>query len=807
MTAVTLTALLDAVLDAAWVVDVATLHILATNAAAAQLVDMAPQALVGMPIIEFSATPEDLYFWEDAAEGIADAIHSDSMVRSASGVAVPVERKVSKVRLQDQAPVFLVCMQDRRAHRQVEQALEQNLTEMRAALESSADGILVTDAAGDVRHCNRPFTQLWSVPAPVLQEGEALRAHLHHQVQDAASYALGMERLAQDPHYQGRDLIVLRSGRVLERSVQPHISQGRVLGRVYSFRDVTEREQAQAEQSLAASVFASSLDAIFITDAQLTILQVNPRCEALCAKPRQHLVGSPATALFSDDRDAALLDSIRTELLQQGVWSATLLRSSAARGRTIELSWVAERNAHGELAHTIGFVKDVSAYQEASQRIDTLVYTDTITGLPNRLLLSERVGRDLVQPERRTQPFGVLAINLDHFKRVNDSLGHAHGDRALTEVAQRVVRAVGEHDLVSRTSGDTFVAYLPDADVFAAESAARRVLGAMAPAFQIDGTPFSLSCSIGVAMYPQDASSLDGLIRCAETAMYRVKDRGRGNLRFYQPQMNVNLLARLKLDHAIRRALEQRQFRLHYQPQVALADARLLGVEALLRWDDAELGAVSPATFIPLAEESGFIIQLGSWVLHEAVRQAAEWVQAGTPLVVSVNVSALQFQQSDFVHSVGAALEAAALAPEWLELELTESILLQDAAEALARLHALAALGVKLAIDDFGTGYSSLAYLKKIPLSKLKIDRSFIQGLPEDEGDRAIVSATLAMAHGLQLSVVAEGVETWAQHDCLHALQCQAYQGFLFSHAIPASAVERLLRPVTLPSVASPQVQ
>ena len=308
-------------------------------------------------------------------------------------------------------------------------------------------------------------------------------------------------------------------------------------------------------------------------------------------------------------------------------------------------------------------------------------------------------------------------------------------------------------------------------------------------------------------MYPQDASSLDGLIRCAETAMYRVKDRGRGNLRFYQPQMNVNLLARLKLDHAIRRALEQRQFRLHYQPQVALADARLLGVEALLRWDDAELGAVSPATFIPLAEESGFIIQLGSWVLHEAVRQAAEWVQAGTPLVVSVNVSALQFQQSDFVHSVGAALEAAALAPEWLELELTESILLQDAAEALARLHALAALGVKLAIDDFGTGYSSLAYLKKIPLSKLKIDRSFIQGLPEDEGDRAIVSATLAMAHGLQLSVVAEGVETWAQHDCLHALQCQAYQGFLYSHAIPASAVERLLRPVTLPSLASPQVQ
>jgi predicted signal transduction protein with EAL and GGDEF domain len=366
-------------------------------------------------------------------------------------------------------------------------------------------------------------------------------------------------------------------------------------------------------------------------------------------------------------------------------------------------------------------------------------------------------------------------------------LGHAVGDRVLIEVADRIQRCMRDVDTLSRMGGDEFVAFLQDADAMGTEAAARRILAVLAQPFLVDEMNFSLGCSIGVAMYPADGHSLDELIKCADTAMYRVKERGRGNFRFYQPQMNVDLLSRMKLDHAMRRAMDRGLFRLHYQPQVALDDGRLLGAEALLRWTDPELGVVSPATFIPLAEESGFIIALGNWVMQDAVRQASIWAGAGTPVVVSVNVSALQFQQPDFVDQVAQCLVSSGLPAHLLELELTESILVQDANEALARLHALASLGLSLAIDDFGTGYSSLAYLKKFPISKLKIDRTFVMGLPEDESDRAIVSATLAMARALKLSVVAEGVETQAQRDYLAQLQCASFQGFLCSPGIPVA--------------------
>ncbi len=315
----------------------------------------------------------------------------------------------------------------------------------------------------------------------------------------------------------------------------------------------------------------------------------------------------------------------------------------------------------------------------------------------------------------------------------------------------------------------------------------------MAQAFVLDGMNFSVGCSIGVALYPDDGKTLDELIQYADTAMYRVKERGRGSFRFYQPQMNVDVLSRIKMDHAMRQGMQQGQFRVHYQPQIAIANGQLVGAEALTRWSDAEFGEVSPAVFIQLAEETGFITTIGNWVLEQAVEQAVLWQRAGTPVVVSINVSPLQFQQADFVATVDQALRSAQLPPELLELELTESILVRDADEALERLHALAAIGVRLSIDDFGTGYSSLSYLKRFPIGKLKIDRSFIIGLPQDESDRAIVSATIAMAQALKLAVVAEGVETQAQMDCLRELGCASYQGFLCSPAMPADVFAQWL--------------
>ena len=322
---------------------------------------------------------------------------------------------------------------------------------------------------------------------------------------------------------------------------------------------------------------------------------------------------------------------------------------------------------------------------------------------------------------------------------------------------------------------------------------AQRIKEEMQRPFTLDGIGFSIQCSMGIAMYPQDGTTLDELIKQADTAMYRIKDQGRGSYGFYHAQMNANLLARMQMEHAMRQALEQQAMTVYYQPQLHLVTGEILGAEALLRWTDPCLGSVSPGVFIPLAEETGYIITLGAWVLEQAVQQAARWQQAGKALVVSVNVSALEFGQPDFVQRLVQLLSKYQLPPELLELELTESILLKGAQEAAERLATVAQLGVALAIDDFGTGYSSLAYLKKLPIHKLKVDQSFVRGLPDDEGDHAIVSAIIHMGRALRMAVVAEGVETAAQRAVLQQLQCDYYQGFLCSPALAAADFDALL--------------
>ena len=801
MTDVGLAELLDGTLDAIWLVDPKTLRITAVNPAAAALVGLPVDTLVGMPAIALAVTPEDMFFWEDVAAGLAHGIHSNAMLRGADGDAIAVERKVSRIWLTPDTPCYLVALRDLRAEKAAEETLEHRVSELSATLESTGDGILVTDLQGQVRNFNQRFADLWTLPLALHRTptpGE-VAAYLHAQVLDQPAYEAAAQALALDDSVEQVDILRLRNGRILERRSVPQRSRNRVRGRVYSFRDITAQMLSEGQLRLAAKVFDSSPEAVFITNAVFEVLQANPRCVALTGHPSGRLLGSSARQFFHDPARPQLFADIEMALLAHGFWAGEVWRTVGEAAVAVEVSWVALQDAQGQLSHTVGFFKDMTERLEAQRRIEKLAYRDVLTGLPNRLLLGQRVEFALRLAERGGGNFAILFIDLDRFKNINDSLGHAFGDRVLMEVADRILHCMRDVDTLSRMGGDEFVAFLQDADAMGAEVAARRILEALALPFLVDEMNFSLGCSIGVAMYPADGRTLDDLIKCADTAMYRVKERGRGNFRFYQPQMNVDLLSRMKMDHAMRRAMESGLYRLHYQPQVALDDGRLLGAEALVRWTDPELGVVSPATFIPLAEESGFIITIGSWVMQEAVRQAAAWQRAGRPLVVSVNVSALQFQQPDFVERVAACIADAELNPALLELELTESILVQDANEALARLHALAGLGVSLAIDDFGTGYSSLAYLKKFPISKLKIDRTFVMGLPEDESDRAIVGATVAMARALKLSVVAEGVETQAQCDYLRELQCASFQGFLCSPGLPAAEFETLAARLTPP--------
>ncbi len=677
-----------AMLHAAWLVRSGPVPcIVAANDAAATLARLDVAALVGRPALELLASPEDEAFWDDVAAGQTCEIESDTLLRRPDGSIVPVRRRVRALAIDGEAgrtagkALYIVALHDLSAQLQAERELELSLTDLRATLESTHDGILVTDLAGRIRNFNRRFASLWSVPEELLVKGQdaAVLDWMRRSAADPGAYMRRLASIEAGVNSRSADVLRLRSGKVFERVVTPQFSQGQPIGRVYAFRDVTEK-------------------------------------------------------------------------------------------------------------------------LEAHERIQLLSYTDTLTGLPNRQLLADRVEVALAASRREGSPFAFLLLNLDRFSHINETLGHALADRVLLDVAERIKGCVRQIDTVARLGADEFVILVQQADEAGAETAATRVIDALKQPFAQGDMRFTVTASIGIAMHPSDGGDLDDLERRSNVAMREVKGAGRAGFRFYRSrpmQGDAPLRSRMKLDHAMRQALAQGRFRLQYQPQIVLGgpDAgRTIGAEALVRWRDPELGDISPGEFIPVAEESGFIVAIDDWVLREAVKQAAAWHAAGLELVMSVNVSALQFQQPGFVDGVAAVLREAGLPPRWLELELTESILIQDAQDAMLRLQGLAQLGVKLAIDDFGTGYSSLAYLKRFPIGRLKIDRSFISGLPDEESDAAIVQAIVNMARALRLEVVAEGVETESQRAFLERSGCDHCQGFLFAPALDVPSFERSLR-------------
>ncbi|HTD02828.1 putative bifunctional diguanylate cyclase/phosphodiesterase, partial [Undibacterium sp.] len=666
--------------------------------------------------------------------------------------------------------------------------------ELRATLESTADGILVTDLDGAIRSYNHLFAKLWGLPEDLLTQRDdaAIYSWMDKCMVDAGHYMERLGTIARSPLMEATDVLVLRSGKILERVTLPQYARGRPIGRVYSYRDITQRLADEARLQLAAKVFESSTDAIFITDGEQRIITTNPSFERLTSYHEEEMIGQTPRDFFSEQSNEEQVEQLLQELEAKGFWEGELWnRRKSGHAYLCMISLVRVQDEDGRTIHYIGFFKDRTETHAAKQKIEELAFSDILTGLPNRLLLAERIKQSIGVASRSNSTFALLFIDLDHFKQINDSLGHPFGDRVLIEVTERLKKCIRQVDTASRLGGDEFVLLLHQADAGGAEICARRVLEELNVPFTLDGMSFTVTCSIGVALYPADGMTMDDLIKNADSAMYHVKERGRSDFRFYQRQMNIGLLSRMKLDHAMRQALEHDGFRLHYQPLIDLASGQVFGAEALLRWSDKDLGEISPAQFIPIAEETGVIVAIGNWVMATAIRQAARWNQGGQVLRVSINVSALQFQQSDFVDNLAAALKEADLAPDRIELELTESILIRDADEALRVLESLAQLGVNMAIDDFGTGYSSLSYLKRFPISKLKIDRSFVQHLPNDESDVAIVTAIVSLAHALKLKVIAEGVETAEQRSFLQTLGCNELQGFLYAPALTAAEFER----------------
>lgn len=794
--------LIEGMIEAVWIVDALELRIVAVNRNAAQLLDMPAETLIGKPVVDLAATPEDVYFWEDVAAGLTDQILSETLLVRANGTSVPVERRVSRIPLADAHSVFVVSIRDQTEVRRAESELEKLIAELRATLESTADGILVTDLDGAIRGYNQRFAEMWRLPQDLLTQRNdaAIYGWLAQNVTDAAGYAARLAAISRSPLLETNDLLVLRSGMVLERVTLPQYARGRPIGRVYSFRDITQRLADEAQLKISAQVFEASLDAILVADAQHHIVAANPASIKLTGQTGDELLGKKLSGLFSDNVGLETIsDSLLARLAEQGYWEGELWhRNRQGTQLPCQASFVQVRDSEGEAAHLIGFFKDLTETLSARKRIEELAYTDVLTRLPNRLMLTERIEFAISMAARDHGSFALLFIDLDRFKQINDSLGHQFGDLVLIEVAERIKDCLRQVDTAARLGGDEFLVLLHKTDARGAEITARRILDRLSQPFAFDELSFTVTCSIGLALFPDDGDSMNELIKNADAAMYHVKERGRAGFRFYQRQMNVGLLTRMKLDHAMRQAIANttagKGFRLNYQPQVRFQDGTIFGAEALIRWRDEEIGEIGPGQFIPIAEETGVIISIGNWVLEEAVRQCAAWAAEGLQLTIAINVSALQFQQADFAERVRAVLARHQLLPQWLELELTESILVHDADETLRRLQELAALGVRLAVDDFGTGYSSLAYLKRFPLHKLKIDRSFVDELPDNESDSAIVNAIIQMAGALRLTVIAEGVETTSQRDFLVAAGCDEFQGYLCSAAVDAPSFAALIR-------------
>ncbi len=452
------------------------------------------------------------------------------------------------------------------------------------------------------------------------------------------------------------------------------------------------------------------------------------------------------------------------------------------------------REANGEISSLLGITRDITQRKETEKRINYLANFDALTGMPNRAQLDAHIKYALSLAKRTNGQLAAMFIDIDHFKDINDTLGHSIGDAVLIVIAQRLQLMLREQDTVSRLGGDEFILILPGADALGVAQVAQKLLEVIAQPCQSERYDLVVTASIGIALYPTDGVDLDTLSRSADTAMYQAKRSGRNSYRFFTAEMQASANRNMDLVSALRKALERDQLHVHYQPQVSLRDGRIIGAEALLRWRHPELGNISPAEFIPVAEDSGLILPIGEWVMRSAVQQLKEWIASGhTPFVIAVNLSAVQFRHPSLLDMVGRILEETGLPPQYLELELTEGVAMHDPEGAVAVMDKLHERGVRMSIDDFGTGYSSLNYLKKFKVYKLKIDQSFVRDINTDPEDRAIVAAIISMARSLSLQTIAEGVETVEQMELLRIQGCDEYQGYYFSKPLSVEDFESFI--------------
>jgi diguanylate cyclase (GGDEF)-like protein/PAS domain S-box-containing protein len=583
--------------------------------------------------------------------------------------------------------------------------------------------------------------------------------------------------------------------------------RGKVV-RVTTMGDLTDRKQAEEARRIAAAAFESQ-QGMVITSTQSVILQVNRAFTEMTGYSTDEVVGRNPRLLASGRHDASFYAAMWTSIRRDGFWEGEIW--NRRKNGEVFPEWLtisAVKDVNHRVTHYVAAFTDLSSRKSAEDQIHHLAFYDPLTKLPNRRLMMDRLEQAQATGARRQRSSALLFVDLDNFKTVNDTLGHFQGDLVLTQVARRLLSCVREGDTVAHLGSDEFVVMLDDLSASPMEAATQakgvcaKIVDTLSLPYQVGAVEHHSTASIGVALYGADLhESSDAPLKRAELAMFQAKATGRNAVSFFDPQMQIEVMSRSALEAALREAILAHQLVLHYQAQV-VGEGRLTGVEALVRWQHPERGMVSPADFIPLAEETGLILPLGEWVLESACRQLALWANHAqmARLNMAVNVSARQFHHKNFCDTVRAALARSKANPKRLKLELTESMLVKDVEGIVAKMSELKAIGVTFALDDFGTGYSSLSYLKRLPLDQLKIDQGFVRNILTDNNDAAIAKMVVALADSLGLSVIAEGVEIEAQKHFLARVGCHAYQGYFFGRPLPIDAFDAYARSATLPS-------
>ncbi len=781
---------LDAIAQGIAVFD-RTLGLVAWNPRFFELHDLPrDMAVAGRPLVDFLAVDP----------GLVSATGESAV----AALALPdaFEREVGSGRILElqRSPMpdggFVLTASDVTDRRRIERQVLDLLERQQVIFDNASVGIVFI-REHRILNCNQRMAEIFGFASPHDLIGEAitiLYASYERWERDDAlrRAALGERGCAEDElELQRRDgtpLWVRRTGRTVNPG-QPDE------GSIWVFEDITEKRQAASELHLARMVFENSSEALMVTDANNVIVSVNRAFSRISGYPAGEIVGKTPSLLKSGAHEHEFYAEMWETLQRDGCWDGEMIdrrRNGELYPKHVAISVV--RNEQGEITNYVAAFSDITERKAAEERIRFLAHHDSLTGLPNRALISDRFEQMRRRVSRQDGFIAVCFLDLDQFKRVNDTLGHRVGDALIVEVSRRLCGCLRQSDTVSRFGGDEFVLLLEGLTVpgqFA--GIVEKIFTTFDAPVAIGSHLLPVSASIGVAVYPNDGEDFDTLLQKADTAMYHSKGRGRATFSFFDEKMNRDTASRLDIAMRLRGALQRDELRLAYQPQFALPDCRVVGVEALLRWHSDIYGDAAPDHFIPIAEETGQILAIGTWVLETACRQARRWAEAGSPLRMAVNVSSVQIYRDDFVAVLRQVLERTGVDPRLLEIEITESTVMADTDTIREVFSQVRQLGVAVAIDDFGTGYSSLAYLRRFHVGKLKVDRSFVRDLPGNEEARAIAEAIVRMGQSLHLVVIAEGVETSEQLDFLVTIGYDEVQGYLLGRPMPAAQLDGLL--------------